>query len=131
MTLLFDGLSTQNQASNQPKNHQTCNSNSGINSAITSTVNPLNRTLSQMSPHALNQENVNPLFNQEKASCFKLFDNWSEFEQTDFIQSLLSKMSHCQHSQINIYLKPMLQRDFISLLPSKLLVNIVYNCYLR
>ena len=121
MTLLFDGLSTQIQNSNHPMN-QTCNSNTEVNSTVNQAFS---RTFKQISNHRLNQETINPLFNQEKASCFKLFDNWSEFEQTDFIQSLLSKMSHCQHSQINIYLKPMLQRDFISLLPSKILTSII------
>lgn len=48
----------------------------------------------------------------------RLFEKWTEADQTAFIQALLSKMTHTQHSQINSYLKPMLQRDFISLLPS-------------
>ena len=47
------------------------------------------------------------------------FETSSEIEQNEFVQYLLSKMSHYQHSQINLFLKPMLQRDFITLLPSK------------
>ena len=35
------------------------------------------------------------------------------------MEHLLSKMCHYQHGHINQVLKPMLQRDFISLLPSK------------
>lgn len=54
-----------------------------------------------------------------KKECIEKFETWTESEQIDFVQSCLSKMSHCQHSQINTYLKPILQRDFISLLPSK------------
>lgn len=46
------------------------------------------------------------------------FQSWGESDQNDFVESLLSKMTHYQHSQINLFLKPMLQRDFISLLPS-------------
>ena len=58
-------------------------------------------------------------YREESGQMIQIFDTWMESEQTEFIESLLSKMSHCQHSQINSYLKPMLQRDFISLLPSK------------
>ncbi len=37
--------------------------------------------------------------------------------QVDFVKSLLSEMRHHQHGAVDAYLKPMLQRDFISLLP--------------
>ena len=57
-------------------------------------------------------------FLEEEEQMIRVFDSWSEIEQTAFVESLLGKMSHCQHSQINSFLKPMLQRDFISLLPS-------------
>lgn len=50
----------------------------------------------------------------------KNFETWNDAGQNEFVENLLSKMSHYQHSQINIFLKPMLQRDFISLLPSNL-----------
>ncbi|RWS31319.1 F-box/WD repeat-containing protein 1A-like protein [Leptotrombidium deliense] len=69
----------------------------------------------------------NPLFNREKDDCLKLFEKWTELDQTEFIEGLLSKMSHCQHSQINTFLKPMLQRDFISLLPKKGLDHVAEN----
>lgn len=62
-------------------------------------------------------------FREEEEQMIRVFDSWSEVEQTTFVESLLSKMSHCQHSQINSFLKPMLQRDFISLLPSMLLLT--------
>ena len=55
----------------------------------------------------------------DKVELLSSFEKWSECEQSDFVQLLLSKMSHSQHSEINTFLKPMLQRDFISLLPSK------------
>lgn len=58
-------------------------------------------------------------FEEEKSEAVVVFEKWAEADQSEFVQLLLSKMSHCQHSQINSYLKPMLQRDFISLLPSE------------
>ncbi|KAI1278067.1 F-box/WD repeat-containing protein 1A [Halotydeus destructor] len=64
---------------------------------------------------------------EDKCDMMKTFDKWSEADQTDFIQVILSKMSHCQHSQINCFLKPMLQRDFISLLPKKGLDHVAEN----
>lgn len=72
-------------------------------------------------------------YREESGQMIQIFDTWMESEQTEFVESLLSKMSHCQHSQINSYLKPMLQRDFISLLPSKfhyLIKRNDPNCYL-
>lgn len=53
---------------------------------------------------------------QHFVECFGV---WPETDQCELVEQLLSKMSHYQHSQINLYLKPMLQRDFITLLPSK------------
>lgn len=57
----------------------------------------------------------------ERDMCMKLFERWSEPEQVHFVEQLLARMCHYQHGHINAYLKPMLQRDFISLLPSKIL----------
>lgn len=59
-------------------------------------------------------------FSTERELCLKYFDQWSEQDQIQFVENLLSRMCHYQHGHINTYLKPMLQRDFISLLPSKL-----------
>lgn len=58
-------------------------------------------------------------FGQEREACMKLFERWSEPEQVHFVEQLLARMCHYQHGHINAYLKPMLQRDFISLLPKK------------
>lgn len=55
----------------------------------------------------------------EKEKCFKNFDSWSPEDQVDFIEDLLLRMTHFQHGHINTFLKPMLQRDFISNLPAK------------
>lgn len=48
----------------------------------------------------------------------KYFEKWSETDQVEFVENLLARMCHYQHGHINLYLKPMLQRDFITLLPS-------------
>lgn len=58
-------------------------------------------------------------YGQEKEICMKFFERWSESEQVHFVEQLLARMCHYQHGHINTYLKPMLQRDFISLLPSE------------
>ncbi|KAJ8952902.1 hypothetical protein NQ318_006519 [Aromia moschata] len=58
-------------------------------------------------------------FNTEREACLKYFEKWSETDQVEFVENLLARMCHYQHGHINSYLKPMLQRDFISLLPKK------------
>lgn len=63
-------------------------------------------------------------FTAEKQSCLQYFDTWTEEDQVDFVQLLLSRMCHHQHGQVNTYLRPMLQRDFISALPAKNLDHI-------
>ncbi|KAG8235863.1 hypothetical protein J437_LFUL016470 [Ladona fulva] len=55
----------------------------------------------------------------EREACLKLFERWSEKDQVEFVEHLLSRMCHYQHGHVNSFLKPMLQRDFISLLPKK------------
>ena len=54
---------------------------------------------------------------KQRDMCVKYFDQWNEQEQVYFVQHLISHMCHYQHGQVNIFLKPMLQRDFISALP--------------
>lgn len=58
------------------------------------------------------------------------FSSWTEQDQIEFVEELLKSMQHHQHGTVNAFLKPMLQRDFISLLPKK----VKYCCrneYLR
>ncbi len=50
------------------------------------------------------------------------FEVWTEADQVDFIENLLLRVCHYQHGQINEFLTPMLQRDFITLLPSKSII---------
>ena len=59
-------------------------------------------------------------YDKEKDVCIQLFDQWSEAEQVEFVEHLISRMCHYQHGHINSYLKPMLQRDFITALPGNL-----------
>lgn len=58
-------------------------------------------------------------FLQERDICTTQFEKWTEYEQIAFVEHLLSRMCHYQHGQINAYLRPMLQRDFITALPGK------------
>lgn len=63
---------------------------------------------------------------KQQEGCVKVFEQWGEEEQVQFITSLLGRMCHHQHGQVNQYLKPMLQRDFITALPGtvyRLIVN--------
>ena len=61
----------------------------------------------------------NEQYEEEKENCFRVFDSWSTEDQIDFIEDILLRMTHFQHGHINTFLKPMLQRDFISVLPGK------------
>ncbi|XP_050716778.1 beta-TrCP-like isoform X1 [Eriocheir sinensis] len=58
-------------------------------------------------------------YNNEREMCLQCFEKWSEQDQLEFMEHLLSRMCHYQHGHINAFLKPMLQRDFITLLPKK------------
>ncbi|KAG1680512.1 Beta-TrCP [Nymphon striatum] len=58
-------------------------------------------------------------FQKEKELCLQYFDGWLQHDQVSFVEQLLSKMCHYQHGHVNTFLRPMLQRDFISLLPIK------------
>ena len=56
---------------------------------------------------------------KQKEACLQLFERWSAADQTEFVEQLISRMGFHQHEHINSYLVPMLQRDFITALPSK------------
>ncbi|KAK7082864.1 hypothetical protein SK128_020923 [Halocaridina rubra] len=58
-------------------------------------------------------------YNSEREMCLQYFEKLSEQAQLELIELLLSRMCHYQHGHINAFLKPMLQRDFIFLLPTK------------
>lgn len=52
------------------------------------------------------------------------FETWSSQSQVELIEKLLGKMAHHQHSQIDAALQPLLQRDFITMLPQRGLTHI-------
>lgn len=56
-------------------------------------------------------------YERESTQCLQVFENWEEQQQVEHITKLFSKMCHYQHGLINGFLKPMLQRDFITTLP--------------
>merc|ERR1719266_2705782 len=60
-----------------------------------------------------------PQFVENVTQSTEWVDQFKEEEQTWFVRMLLSRMHHHQHGSVNSYLKPMLQRDFITLLPKK------------
>lgn len=68
-----------------------------------------------------------PEFLEQQNNCMKYFDAWNEYDQVSFVEHLLARMCHYQHGQVNTYLKPMLQRDFISALPEKGLDHVAEN----
>uniref|UniRef100_A0A2K5R030 D domain-containing protein n=1 Tax=Cebus imitator TaxID=2715852 RepID=A0A2K5R030_CEBIM len=66
-------------------------------------------------------------YQKGKDLCIKYFDQWSESDQVEFVEHLISRMCHYQHGHINSYLKPMLPRDFITTLPEQGLDHIAEN----
>uniref|UniRef100_A0A0B7BFB0 F-box domain-containing protein n=1 Tax=Arion vulgaris TaxID=1028688 RepID=A0A0B7BFB0_9EUPU len=82
----------------------------------------------QLIPSIINKELMESEdFVRDRDLCIKYFENWCEGQQVIFVEHLLSRMCHYQHGQINAFLKPMLQRDFISALPAKGLDHIAEN----
>ena len=64
-----------------------------------------------------------PKYLKERDICMDYFSSWTEQDQIEFVEELLKSMQHHQHGTVNAFLKPMLQRDFISLLPKKVNSN--------
>jgi hypothetical protein len=56
---------------------------------------------------------------QETDMCLRMFENWTQGRQTEFVEQLVDRMSFHQHEHIYSILMPMLQRDFITVLPSE------------
>ena len=61
---------------------------------------------------------------QESEMCLRLFENWTQFRQTEFVEQLIARMSFHQHEHLYSILMPMLQRDFITVLPSEWCVGV-------
>merc|ERR550519_2554954 len=68
-----------------------------------------------------------PKYLKERDICMDFFSSWTEQDQIEFVEELLLSMHHHQHGSVNAFLKPMLQRDFISLLPKKGLDHVAEN----
>uniref|UniRef100_A0A4W3IG02 Beta-TrCP-like n=1 Tax=Callorhinchus milii TaxID=7868 RepID=A0A4W3IG02_CALMI len=82
--------------------------------------NTLNQTKLSNGPPGLiapRQRRPSSSYEKQKEQCVKYFDQWTETDQVEFVENLISRMCHYQHGHINSYLKPMLQRDFITALP--------------
>lgn len=77
--------------------------------------------------YPVRKKESSPTFQVERDTCLTYFSQWNETDQVDFVEQLLSRMCHYQHGHIDAFLKPMLQRDFISLLPKKGLDHIGEN----
>lgn len=60
----------------------------------------------------------------EQENFIQRFETWSCQNQVELIEKLLGKMTHHQHSQIDATLQPLLQRDFITILPQRGLTHI-------
>ncbi|VDO26565.1 unnamed protein product [Haemonchus placei] len=67
------------------------------------------------------------IFQFQIPNTFQKFLNWNEHEQLDIMERILSKMSHNQLFVMQRFIQPMLQRDFIALLPQHLAEMILSN----
>ncbi|UJR26078.1 hypothetical protein I4U23_007424 [Adineta vaga] len=52
-------------------------------------------------------------YEQNNEHYMQTFSTWNEHEQVCFVENLLKHMQSHQHGQVNLYLLPMLKRDFI------------------
>ncbi|VDN56857.1 unnamed protein product [Dracunculus medinensis] len=62
---------------------------------------------------------------KERDICLENFSNWNNKDQVDYVKQLIRRMCHDQHGQIDAFFRPILQRDFISLLPDRLARHIL------
>ncbi|XP_065828313.1 beta-TrCP-like [Oscarella lobularis] len=67
---------------------------------------------------------VDRCLDEQRRQCLEMYSGWRETDQTAFVESLLARMSHHQHGQINAFLVPMMKRDFVGALPQKGLEHI-------
>lgn len=97
-----------------------CNSNLQFTTSVCIIIVTSQIESTQLMPSIINKELMESEdFIRDRDLCTKYFENWCEGQQVIFVEHLLSRMCHYQHGQINSFLKPMLQRDFISALPGK------------
>nr|ACD37568.1 beta-transducin repeat containing protein [Philodina roseola] len=63
-------------------------------------------------------------YEQTSENFLQTFSTWDDREQNEFVENLLKRMHSHQHGQINTFLLPMLQRDFIGQLAARGLEHI-------
>lgn len=63
-------------------------------------------------------------YEQMNTEILTAFSAWDDREQLLFVENLLKRMHSHQHGQINTFLLPMLQRDFIGQLAARGLEHI-------
>lgn len=81
-----------------------------IQDAVMTTVTPSNTKI----------DYSNKLTRQtQQQGCLHSFVTWPSEEQTTFVRHLITHLSHVQHGEINRFLQPIMQRDFISALPAR------------
>ena len=56
----------------------------------------------------------------ESEMCLRVFESWTQTQQTEYVEQLIMRMSFHQHEHLYSILMPMLQRDFITVLPGEL-----------
>ncbi|VDO27659.1 unnamed protein product, partial [Brugia timori] len=66
------------------------------------------------------EKNLSAVYLNERQSVLEKFISWTDQDQVDFVKTLIRSMCHDQHGQIDAFLKPILQRDFIAFLPDRL-----------
>ncbi|KAM3727697.1 F-box/WD repeat-containing protein 1A [Dirofilaria immitis] len=66
------------------------------------------------------EKNLSATYLNERQSVLEKFISWTDQDQVDFVKTLIRNMCHDQHGQIDAYLKPILQRDFVAFLPDRL-----------
>ncbi|CAF0894512.1 unnamed protein product [Adineta ricciae] len=76
------------------------------------------------SVNAYSNKICTPEYEKTSEHFVATFSTWDDREQLIFVESLLKRMHSHQHGQINTFLLPMLQRDFIGQLSSRGLEHI-------
>jgi F-box and WD-40 domain protein 1/11 len=65
-----------------------------------------------------------PNYEKQSERFLTTFSTWDDHEQLIFVENLLQHMQNHQHAQVNTFLLPMLQRDFIGQLATRGLEHI-------
>ena len=81
-------------------------------------------SFAQNQSHTSSNRSISYEFSEEQEVCLQMFEKWSASEQVEFCENILRRMCHFQHGHVNNFLRPMLQRDFISSLPARGLLGI-------